>query len=205
MTSRDECRRSQNQMPQEMRSEVAARDAPVKHLGSAGTAQIDVEKPRACLEVRPRLRCQRQRLRDGLEAADFGLAEAAGPTRCERADDAGNETDPAGKRGNRRRAARRMEEAEIFRVALGMQPREQWHVHPAPRFAEREALVADPVQGEIEIRTDAGFGSSINFGVVVGRGCAVVVRPPRDLLRNDLRVQRQDRASGPVDANARLP
>src|SRR5258708_28346637 len=83
---------------------VAARDAPIKHLGSARAADIDIEETGGCIVVRSRLRCQRERLRDGFEATDFGLAEAAGPTRRERADDAGNETNSAGKQGKRPRA-----------------------------------------------------------------------------------------------------
>src|SRR5260221_13066616 len=130
---------------------VAARDAPIKHLGSGGGGHIDIEETGGFIVVRSRLRCQRERLRDGFEATDFGLAEAAGPTRRERADDAGNETHSAGKRGNRRRAARRVEESEIFRVALGTEPREEWHLLPRPAFTGKEPLVPKPVQRRFEI------------------------------------------------------
>src|SRR5260221_9197933 len=180
---------------------VAARDAPIKHLGSARAADIDIEETGGCIVVRSRLRCQRERLRDGFEATDFGLAEAAGPTRRERADDAGNETNSAGKRGNRRRAARRVEETEIFRVALVTEPREQWHVLPRPAFTEKEPFVPKPVQSESEIRTTPVVGIFHQLRREVRRGCAVVVRAPGDLLRNDLRVHRKNRASGPVDGN----
>ena len=96
---------------------IAAHDASVKHLRPAGTPQIDVEEARAGLEICARFRCQRQRLGDDLEAADFTLVKPPGrrvandPTTQE-------QTDPAGKWRNRRRPACRMEEAEIFRIAL---------------------------------------------------------------------------------------
>ena len=124
-----------------------------------------------------------------------------GLTRCERADDAGNETEPASERGDRGRAPRRVEETEIFRVAFGAEPREHGHVLSGAAFAEKEALVADPVQGEIVVWTEPVVRVFHHLRRVVGRGRAVVIRAPGDLLRNDLRVQRQDRASGPVDGN----
>src|SRR5260221_11288310 len=178
---------------------VAARDAPIKHLGSARAADIDIEETGGCIVVRSRLRCQRERLRDGFEATDFGLAEPAGPTRRERADDAGNETNSVGKRGNRCRAARRVEETEIFRVALVTEPREQWHVLHHPALTEKEPFVPESLQSEIEIRTTPVVGIFHQLRPEVTPPPPAPVPAPAASLRNDLRIQRKNRAPAPLD------
>ena len=137
-----------------------------------------------------------------LEAIDFGLAEAAGLAGRERADDTGNEAKAAGKGRDRGRAAGRVEETEILRVAFVAEPREQGDVVVGAACAERKAFIGEPVQREIVIRPAPVVRVFHQAWRVVVGDRAVVVRAPDGLLRDELRVQRQDCAADPVDGNA---